>query len=482
MRGPGTVSPYRREPFRLLAEAQGVEVVAFEDAGPPVPGLAVHRTRRRARRERRVRAATGRRCAASAGRWRCPAPTSPPAGRYPVRSVGHDLGASAHARARALLPATRHLYRHADAVMTYGDHVSRYVEAAPRRARQRVRGASGRRRGALRRREVPTRQGRGRRAGAGDGGRWCSSSAPRGGEGRATCCWTRGGSPRWADGARLALAGRAARAAVRPPARGVRAWLRCRVRAAGAVRGCRRARGAVDPNRNFHRAVGVGRERGHAAGATSSPVTPSASTRPASEAASRPCARSASGGVPHAGHPRRRARRGCVPGRALSRPEPGAARRRGHRQVSDPRRRQCGGTGSTTSASQSASTTFSHGIAMTAARMPLARSVSDVVSVSWSSTGPYATSSTSAPSDEVRAASRGDGDRDPRARCDAGKGRSRAAWQRCRARSRPPSAGARGSRRRCTAARPSCQAARPRSDTSRTDWCDLPGPAGISPA
>nr|MBA3437648.1 hypothetical protein [Thermoleophilaceae bacterium] len=40
----GTVSPYRREAFRLLAEAEHVEVIAWEEAGPPVAGLEVHRT------------------------------------------------------------------------------------------------------------------------------------------------------------------------------------------------------------------------------------------------------------------------------------------------------------------------------------------------------------------------------------------------------------------------------------------------------
>ena len=40
----GIVSPYRREPFRMLAEAEDVEVIAHEHAGPPIPGLTVHRT------------------------------------------------------------------------------------------------------------------------------------------------------------------------------------------------------------------------------------------------------------------------------------------------------------------------------------------------------------------------------------------------------------------------------------------------------
>ena len=38
------VTDYRREPFRMLAERQAVEVAAWADAGDPVPGLAVHRT------------------------------------------------------------------------------------------------------------------------------------------------------------------------------------------------------------------------------------------------------------------------------------------------------------------------------------------------------------------------------------------------------------------------------------------------------
>ena len=37
------VSPYRRELYRLLAQRQGAEVVAWEAAGEPVPGLPVHR-------------------------------------------------------------------------------------------------------------------------------------------------------------------------------------------------------------------------------------------------------------------------------------------------------------------------------------------------------------------------------------------------------------------------------------------------------
>lgn len=127
----GTVSPYRREPFRLLAEAEDVEVIAFEGAGPPVPGLAVHRTTQ-----------TGAARLAGSGRYRAvicglggrvALPGCYVAAR--LRSVPFVLWATIweHPRTPAHLlssPATRHLYRHADAVMTYGEHVSRHVERA----------------------------------------------------------------------------------------------------------------------------------------------------------------------------------------------------------------------------------------------------------------------------------------------------------------------------------------------------------------
>ncbi len=123
------VSPYRREPFRLLAERQGAEVIAWQEASVPVPGLAVHRTSQ----------ASGARLAGS-GRYRAVVcalggRVALPATYAAARRAGIPfvLWASiwAHPRtaAHALSwPATRHLYRHADAVVTYGPHVSRYVE------------------------------------------------------------------------------------------------------------------------------------------------------------------------------------------------------------------------------------------------------------------------------------------------------------------------------------------------------------------
>jgi len=125
----GIVSPYRREPFRLLAEAEDVEVIAHEHAGPPIDGLTVHRTTEAGA----VRlAASGRYRAVIAGLdGRLALPGAYVAAR--ARRVPFVLWATiwAHPRTAAhalsYLP-TRHLYRAADAVATYGPHVSRYVE------------------------------------------------------------------------------------------------------------------------------------------------------------------------------------------------------------------------------------------------------------------------------------------------------------------------------------------------------------------
>jgi glycosyltransferase involved in cell wall biosynthesis len=130
----GIVSDYRREPFRMLGEDEGVEVVAFREAGPPVPGLVVHRTTQ-----------VGAARLAASGRYR--AVICGLGGR--IALPGSYLGARlagipfilwatiwAHPRTAAhalsYLP-TRHLYRHADAVVTYGPHVSAYVTSQRRR-------------------------------------------------------------------------------------------------------------------------------------------------------------------------------------------------------------------------------------------------------------------------------------------------------------------------------------------------------------
>ena len=127
----GTVSPYRREAFRLLAEHEHVEVIAWEQAGPPVAGLTVHRTTEAGAARL---AGSGRYRAVIAGlNGRTALLGSYLAAR--VRRVPFVLwtGIWAHphtaAHALSVLP-TRHLYRHADAVATYGVHVSRHVEAS----------------------------------------------------------------------------------------------------------------------------------------------------------------------------------------------------------------------------------------------------------------------------------------------------------------------------------------------------------------
>jgi glycosyltransferase involved in cell wall biosynthesis len=125
----GEVSPYRAEPFRMLAEAEGVEVVAWAGPGPDVPGLTV----------RRMSQAGAARLVAS-GRYRAAicglgGRVALPATYLAARRAGVPfvLWASiwSHPRtpahALSLLP-TRALYRRADAVVTYGPHVSRHVE------------------------------------------------------------------------------------------------------------------------------------------------------------------------------------------------------------------------------------------------------------------------------------------------------------------------------------------------------------------
>jgi glycosyltransferase involved in cell wall biosynthesis len=114
----GEVSPYRREPFRLLAEQEGVEVLAYRDVGQVRPARLVASGRYRA-----VIHGLG-------GRITLPA-TYLAARRAGIPFV---LWASVWAHPRSAAHAlswlpTRHLYRHADAVVTYGPHVSRYVES-----------------------------------------------------------------------------------------------------------------------------------------------------------------------------------------------------------------------------------------------------------------------------------------------------------------------------------------------------------------
>jgi glycosyltransferase involved in cell wall biosynthesis len=112
----GEVSPYRREPFRLLDEAEGIEVIAFKDVGELTAPRRIAGGRYRA-----VIAGLGGRVAL---------PGSYVAARR--AKIPFVLWASIWAHPRTLAHAlsylpTRHIYRHADAVVTYGRHVSAYV-------------------------------------------------------------------------------------------------------------------------------------------------------------------------------------------------------------------------------------------------------------------------------------------------------------------------------------------------------------------
>jgi glycosyltransferase involved in cell wall biosynthesis len=131
------VNDYRREPFRELAESQDVEVIAWREAGPPVEGLTVHRTTQLGA----VRlAGSGRyRAVISSLGGRLVLPGSYLAARG--RGVPFVLWATIWAHPRTAAHAlswlpTRELYRRADAVATYGPHVSGYVRA--QRAREGV--------------------------------------------------------------------------------------------------------------------------------------------------------------------------------------------------------------------------------------------------------------------------------------------------------------------------------------------------------
>src|SRR6185437_12419877 len=114
------VSDYRREPFELLAGEANVKVIAWDEGRLTQLGAV---------RE----AASGRYRAVICGLGgRIALPGSYAAARR--RRIPFVLWASiwghprTAAHALSYLP-TRHLYRHADAVVTYGPHVSEYVEA-----------------------------------------------------------------------------------------------------------------------------------------------------------------------------------------------------------------------------------------------------------------------------------------------------------------------------------------------------------------
>ena len=118
----GEVSPYRREPFRLLDEAEGVEVLPYRELGEPAVARRVASGRHRA-----VICGLGGRLALpatylAARRARIPFVLWASLWAHP-RTPAHAL---------SFLPTT-YLYRHADAVVTYGPHVSEYVGRYRRR-------------------------------------------------------------------------------------------------------------------------------------------------------------------------------------------------------------------------------------------------------------------------------------------------------------------------------------------------------------
>jgi glycosyltransferase involved in cell wall biosynthesis len=115
----GEVSPYRREPFRLLDEREGVEILPWAELGRLEPA-------------RRI-AAGGYRAVICGLGGRVTLPAAYAAARR--ARVPFVLWASIweHPRTRAHLlsgPPTRWLYRHADAIVTYGRHVSEHVGRA----------------------------------------------------------------------------------------------------------------------------------------------------------------------------------------------------------------------------------------------------------------------------------------------------------------------------------------------------------------
>jgi glycosyltransferase involved in cell wall biosynthesis len=111
-----TVPDYRREPFRLLDQAEGVEVIAWQDIGQRAA-------------LRRLSAGDYRAVIAGLG-GRVALP-----GAYAItrrKRIPFILWASLWSHPTTLAhrlsrPATNAMYRRADAIVTYGPHVSRYV-------------------------------------------------------------------------------------------------------------------------------------------------------------------------------------------------------------------------------------------------------------------------------------------------------------------------------------------------------------------
>jgi len=135
------LAPYRVPLYALLAERYGVEVLCFGDAASYVPAWFGDLDRQLAAAPFPARRIGGPREALALGR-RYDAAIAPVAGgaMLPATYAGmHARGKPfvlwgsvwAHprggAKAALAFPLVRHVYRHADAVVTYGEHVRRYV-------------------------------------------------------------------------------------------------------------------------------------------------------------------------------------------------------------------------------------------------------------------------------------------------------------------------------------------------------------------
>jgi glycosyltransferase involved in cell wall biosynthesis len=125
----GVVSDHRVEPFRALAALEDVEILAWDDPGPAGSGLPVRKVSQwqaaRLAGSGRYRAVIG----GLGGRVALPA-TYLAARRARIPFV---LWASLWAHPRSLVHTLsfapmRAIYERADAVATYGPHVTRYVE------------------------------------------------------------------------------------------------------------------------------------------------------------------------------------------------------------------------------------------------------------------------------------------------------------------------------------------------------------------
>jgi glycosyltransferase involved in cell wall biosynthesis len=125
----GVVSDHRVEPFLALAAREDIEILAWDDPGPAGSGLPVRKVSQ-AGAARLV--ASGRHRAVIGGLGgRVALPAAYAAARR--AHIPFVLWASIWSHPRSLAHALsflplRHIYREADAVATYGPHVSRYVQ------------------------------------------------------------------------------------------------------------------------------------------------------------------------------------------------------------------------------------------------------------------------------------------------------------------------------------------------------------------